>query len=113
MKLLILDWPYVTVTLFILIKSLLWNDIEKMYSELRHKVDKVTTGKQVDLNLERGIIRDELSNQNVGTSNLTNKFDRDIHAWKARLEAGKYDDKILTVHRFKEAKYRAGKMHDE
>ncbi|KAG8478198.1 hypothetical protein CXB51_027969 [Gossypium anomalum] len=67
------------------------NDIEKMRSELRHEIDKVTAGQRLDLNLERGRIRDELSNQSAGTSNLTNKLDREIHALKAHLEAAKYD----------------------
>ncbi|KAG5102601.1 hypothetical protein JHK84_047570 [Glycine max] len=30
------------------------NDIEKMRSELRHEIDKVTAGQRLDLNLERG-----------------------------------------------------------
>ncbi|KAL2323453.1 hypothetical protein Fmac_027832 [Flemingia macrophylla] len=51
-------------------------DIEKMRSELRYEIDKVTAGQLLDLNLERGRIRDELANQNAETSNLTNKLDR-------------------------------------
>ncbi|KAL3527174.1 hypothetical protein ACH5RR_011830 [Cinchona calisaya] len=66
-------------------------DIEKMHSELRHEIDKVTAGQRLDLNLERGRIRDELSNQNQETTNLTNKLDREIHALRAQLEAAKYD----------------------
>lgn len=67
------------------------SDIEKMRSELRYEVDKVTAGQRLDLNLERGRIRDELNNQNQETTNLTNKLDREIHALRAQLEAGKYD----------------------
>lgn len=67
------------------------NDIEKMHSELRYEIDKVTAGQRLDLNLERGRIRDELANQNTETSNLTNKLDREIHALRAQLEAAKYD----------------------
>ncbi|KAI4327690.1 hypothetical protein L6164_020120 [Bauhinia variegata] len=67
------------------------NDIEKMRSELRYEIDKVTAGQRLDLNLERGRIREELSNQNAETSNLTNKLDREIHALRAQLEAAKYD----------------------
>ncbi|XWS42127.1 hypothetical protein CRYUN_Cryun17cG0142200 [Craigia yunnanensis] len=67
------------------------SDIEKMRSELRYEIDKATAGQRLDLNLERGRIRDELSNQNAGTSNLTNKLDREIHALKAHLEAAKYE----------------------
>ncbi|MBA0782517.1 hypothetical protein Gotri_000394 [Gossypium trilobum] len=66
-------------------------DIEKMRSELRYEIDKVTAGQRLDLNLERGRIRDELANQNAETTNLTNKLDREIHALRAQLEAAKYD----------------------
>ncbi|KAG6761589.1 hypothetical protein POTOM_034817 [Populus tomentosa] len=66
-------------------------DIDKMRSELRYEIDKVTAGQRLDLNLERGRIRDELANQNAETTNLTNKLDREIHALRAHLEAAKYD----------------------
>ncbi|KAL2240141.1 protein FMP32, mitochondrial-like [Sesamum indicum] len=67
------------------------SDIEKMRSELRYEIDKVTAGQRLDLNLERGRIRDELNNQNQETTNLTNKLDREIHALRAQIEAAKYD----------------------
>ncbi|MCD9559116.1 hypothetical protein HAX54_016849 [Datura stramonium] len=67
------------------------NDIEKMRSELRYEVDKLTAGQRLDLNLERGRIRDELANQNAETTNLTNKLDREIHALRAQIEAAKYE----------------------
>ncbi|XP_059647606.1 protein FMP32, mitochondrial-like [Cornus florida] len=67
------------------------SDIDKMRSELRYEIDKVTAGQRLDLNLERGRIRDELANQNAETSSLTNKLDREIHALRAHLEAAKYD----------------------
>lgn len=66
-------------------------DIDKLRSELRYEIDKVTAGQRLDLNLERGRIREELSKQNTETSNLTNKLDREIHALKTQLEAGKYE----------------------
>nr|XP_018622008.1 coiled-coil domain-containing protein 90B, mitochondrial-like isoform X2 [Nicotiana tomentosiformis] len=52
------------------------NDIEKVRSELRYEIDKLTAGQRLDLNLERGSIRDELAKQNAETTNLTNKLDR-------------------------------------
>ncbi|KAG8373245.1 hypothetical protein BUALT_Bualt11G0003700 [Buddleja alternifolia] len=67
------------------------SDIEKMRSELRYEIDKVTAGQRLDLNLEKGRIRDELNNQNQETTNLTNKLDREIHELRAQLEAAKYD----------------------
>lgn len=67
------------------------NDIEKMRNELRYEIDKVTAGQRLDLNLERGRIRDELANQSAETTNLTNKLDREIQSLRAQLEAAKYD----------------------
>ncbi|GLT44609.1 hypothetical protein SLA2020_184950 [Shorea laevis] len=67
------------------------DDIEKMQSELRHEIDKVTAGQRLDLNLEKGRIQEELANQNAENCNLTNKLDREIHALRAQLEAAKYD----------------------
>ncbi|GAB4847499.1 hypothetical protein Ancab_026558 [Ancistrocladus abbreviatus] len=69
----------------------LQGDIDKLRSELRYEIDKVTAGQRLDLNLEKGRIRDELANQNAETTNLTNKLDREIHALRAQLEAAKYD----------------------
>ncbi|KAJ3672431.1 hypothetical protein LUZ60_007152 [Juncus effusus] len=66
-------------------------DIEKMRSELRYEIDKVTAGQRLDLNLERGRIRDELAKQNSETTDLTTKLDREIHTLRAQLEAGKYE----------------------
>ncbi|KAG0453211.1 hypothetical protein HPP92_025599 [Vanilla planifolia] len=66
-------------------------DIDKMRSELRYEVDKITAGQRLDLNLERGRFRDELAKQNGETTELTNKLDREIHGLKAQLEAAKYD----------------------
>lgn len=69
----------------------LHNDIEKMRSELRYEIDKVTAGQRLDLNLERGRIRDELATQSSETMNLSYKLDREIHAVRTQIEAAKYD----------------------
>ncbi|KAG2239285.1 hypothetical protein Bca4012_024036 [Brassica carinata] len=67
------------------------NDIERIRTDIRHEIDKVTAGQRLDLNLEKGRIRDELTDQNAETSNLTNKLDREIHTLRAQLEAAKYE----------------------
>lgn len=66
-------------------------DIDKMRSELRYEIDKVTAGQRLDLNLEKGRIRDELATQNQETGNLTSRLDREINNLKTQLEAAKYD----------------------
>ncbi|KAL0356658.1 UNVERIFIED_CONTAM: putative CCDC90 family protein C3H1.08c, mitochondrial [Sesamum calycinum] len=74
--------------------SLLQREAEKLRTDIekmRYEIDKVTAGQRLDLNLERGRIRDELTNQSAETTNLTNKLDREIHALRAHLEAAKFD----------------------
>lgn len=66
-------------------------DIDKLRSEMRYEMDKVTAGQRLDLNLERGRMREELATQNAETSNLTNKIDKEINAVKTQLEASKYE----------------------
>ncbi|THU73838.1 hypothetical protein C4D60_Mb04t27060 [Musa balbisiana] len=70
-------------------------DIEKMRSELRYEIDKVTAGQRLDLNLERGRIRDglrdELAKQSAETTELITKLDRKILTLRAQLDAAKHD----------------------
>ncbi|KAJ7566293.1 hypothetical protein O6H91_02G095900 [Diphasiastrum complanatum] len=66
-------------------------DVDKMHNELKYEIDKVRAGQRLDLNLERGRVRDELSNQSAKTSNLTNKLDKEIHALKTQIEAAKFE----------------------
>ncbi|XP_042467660.1 protein FMP32, mitochondrial-like [Zingiber officinale] len=65
--------------------------MEKMGSELRYEIDKLAAGQRLDLNLERGQMRDELAKQNAETTLFTTKLDREIHTLRAQLEAAKYD----------------------
>ncbi|CAL9155203.1 unnamed protein product [Musa hybrid cultivar] len=79
-------------------------DIEKMRSELRYEIDKVTAGQRLDLNLERRCIRDklrdELAEQSAETTELITKLDRisfldqgekKLLIILAQLDAAKYD----------------------
>ncbi|KAI5075635.1 hypothetical protein GOP47_0009711 [Adiantum capillus-veneris] len=66
-------------------------DVEKMRSDLRYEIDKVTAAQRLDINLERGRTRDDLAKQSVETSELTNKLDREIHTLKTQVEAAKYE----------------------
>lgn len=66
-------------------------DIDKLRSEMRFEMDKVSAGQRLDLNLERGRMREELAKQNTETSNLTNKLNKEIHALKTQLEASKFE----------------------
>eukprot|EP00250_Pteridium_aquilinum_P005339 c1544_g1_i1 orf=219-1019(+) len=66
-------------------------DIEKLQSEIRYEMDKVSAGQRLDLNLERGRIKEELASQSAETSNLASKLDMEISGLKMQLEASKYE----------------------
>lgn len=66
-------------------------NIEKLQSEIRFEMDKVSAGQRLDLNLERGRIKEELANQSAETSNLTNRLDKEINTLKMQLEGSKYE----------------------
>ncbi|KAG5530267.1 hypothetical protein RHGRI_030587 [Rhododendron griersonianum] len=67
------------------------SEIEKMRSELSYEIDKVPAKQRLDLNLERGRMQDESTNQNQQNTNLTNKLDREIHELRAQSEAAKHE----------------------
>ncbi|CAI9103719.1 OLC1v1002256C1 [Oldenlandia corymbosa var. corymbosa] len=69
----------------------LHNDMDKTRNDLRYELDKVAAGLRLDVNLEKGRMRDELSKHSAESTNLTNKIDREIHALRAQIEAGKYE----------------------
>ncbi|XP_047965932.1 protein FMP32, mitochondrial-like [Salvia hispanica] len=67
------------------------SDIDKIRSELRYEIDKVTAGLKLDLNLEKGRIRDELNHHHQDAINLNSKIDREIHVLRANIESLKYE----------------------
>ncbi|KAJ7521492.1 hypothetical protein O6H91_19G056900 [Diphasiastrum complanatum] len=69
----------------------LHSDLDHVRSEFRHELDKVTALQRLDLNLERGRIKDELAQQSQETSNLTNLLDKELHALKTELETAKFE----------------------
>ncbi|KAG6522763.1 hypothetical protein ZIOFF_019915 [Zingiber officinale] len=66
------------------------NDADPLSCD-RYEIDKLAAGQRLDLNLERGQMRDELAKQNAETTLFTTKLDREIHTLRAQLEAAKYD----------------------
>jgi hypothetical protein len=60
-------------------------------SELKYEIDKIQSSQRLDLNLERGRIRDELltaGNKSIATEI---RLDKEINAMKTTLEANKND----------------------
>ncbi|XP_016469131.1 uncharacterized protein LOC107791558 isoform X4 [Nicotiana tabacum] len=71
-------------------KSQIQSSQENHFSLLQHETEKLRNDIE-KVRSELRSIRDELAKQNAETTNLTNKLDREIHALRAQLEAGKYE----------------------
>eukprot|EP00241_Pyramimonas_parkeae_P012334 CAMPEP_0114241242 /NCGR_PEP_ID=MMETSP0058-20121206/9531_1 /TAXON_ID=36894 /ORGANISM="Pyramimonas parkeae, CCMP726" /LENGTH=266 /DNA_ID=CAMNT_0001353761 /DNA_START=136 /DNA_END=936 /DNA_ORIENTATION=- len=66
-------------------------ECEKLRAELRYETDKVTSGQRLDLNLERGRIRDEMQKQDGNLTTATSRLDKDINHMRASIEQMKND----------------------
>ena len=67
------------------------SEIEKLRSELRFAHDKIATSQKLDLNLERGRLRDDLQRQDDKTGAMELRLDREISSMKTTIEAAKND----------------------
>mmetsp|Transcript_14044 Transcript_14044/g.42391 ORF Transcript_14044/g.42391 Transcript_14044/m.42391 type:complete len:283 (+) Transcript_14044:227-1075(+) len=65
------------------------NDVAKVRSEIRYEVDKLTASQRLDLNLEKGRMRDELQALRDKSNELEIKIDKEINALKAAVELTK------------------------
>jgi hypothetical protein len=66
-------------------------NLEKLRTELRYEIDKVTSSQKLDLNLERGRTRDELQKQNDKILGIDSRLDREAHLIRTQIEASKND----------------------
>ena len=67
------------------------SELEKLRAELRFAHDKITTSQKLDLNLERGRLRDDLQRQDDKTNSMELRLDREISSMKTTIEAAKND----------------------
>merc|ERR1712124_162093 len=65
--------------------------LEKLRTELRYEIDKLTSSQKLDLNLERGRTRDELQKQNDKILGIDSRLDREAHLIRTQIEASKND----------------------
>ncbi|CAI7835056.1 unnamed protein product [Closterium sp. NIES-53] len=65
--------------------------VDKVKSEIRYEVDKVTAGQRLDLNLEKGRVKEEMNVQLQEMNILSNKLDKEINNLKTQLEAAKFE----------------------
>ncbi|GMH35747.1 hypothetical protein BSKO_03615 [Bryopsis sp. KO-2023] len=67
----------------------LHGSLERMRLDVKHEIDKLTSSQRLDLNLEKGRMRDELHALRDKTNDLELKIDREINALKAAVELTK------------------------
>lgn len=73
--------------------------LDKMRAEVRHEIDKLTASQRLDLNLEKGRMRDDLQALRDKSTQLEIKLDRDINDLKASVEKSKNDviKSVITI----------------
>ena len=64
---------------------------EKLRTELKYEIDKIQASQRLDLNLEKGRIRDELLSQNQKAAQTENRLDKEMTNMRTTLEANKND----------------------
>ncbi|KAK9906789.1 hypothetical protein WJX75_008065 [Coccomyxa subellipsoidea] len=67
----------------------LTNSLEKMRAEIKYEVDKLSASQRLDLNLEKGRMRDELQALRDKSNEMEIKMDRETNALKAAVEQSK------------------------
>lgn len=69
----------------------LQSNLEKIRSEIRYEVDKLTASQRLDLNLEKGRMRDELQMLRDKANELEIQLDKEVNALRAAMEQSKND----------------------
>lgn len=69
----------------------LQSNLEKVRSEIRYEIDKLTASQRLDLNLEKGRMRDELQMLRDKANELEIKVDKEVNSLKAAMEQSKSD----------------------
>jgi len=64
---------------------------EKLRTELKYEIEKLNAAQRLDLNLEKGRIRDELQKQNDRILGIDSRLDREANLIRTQIEAGKND----------------------
>ena len=66
-------------------------DSEKLKAELKYEIEKLTAAQRLDLNLEKGRIRDELQKQNDRILGIDGRLDREANLIRTQIETSKND----------------------
>jgi len=69
----------------------LQNESDKIRAELKYEINKLTASQRLDLNLEKGRIRDELAALREKSNDIEVRIDKEINGLRTSLEASKND----------------------
>eukprot|EP00316_Scyphosphaera_apsteinii_P017014 CAMPEP_0119318580 /NCGR_PEP_ID=MMETSP1333-20130426/46832_1 /TAXON_ID=418940 /ORGANISM="Scyphosphaera apsteinii, Strain RCC1455" /LENGTH=182 /DNA_ID=CAMNT_0007324793 /DNA_START=231 /DNA_END=779 /DNA_ORIENTATION=+ len=73
------------------LRTELKHEKEKSKADMRYEIDKLIASQRLDVNLERGRVRDEQIKVNDRVIELDVKIDKQIHMLRTSIEAGKND----------------------
>ncbi|MEW5309028.1 MAG: hypothetical protein WDW38_000941 [Sanguina aurantia] len=73
--------------------------LDKTRAEVKHEIDKLTSSQRLDLNLEKGRMRDDLQTIRDKVTELEIKVDHDINDLKSSVEKAKNDTikSVITI----------------
>ncbi|KAG2490117.1 hypothetical protein HYH03_011423 [Edaphochlamys debaryana] len=73
--------------------------LDKMKAEVRHEIDKLSASQRLDMNLEKGRMRDDLQGIRDKTTELVIKVDRDVNELRSGVEKAKNDTikSVITI----------------
>ena len=80
------------------------NDIEKLKQRLREEISRTQAGVRLDLNLEKGRLREESSGQELKIKEVDTRIEQEIAGLRINIQASKvrtrvvFMGQVLTVH---------------
>lgn len=74
----------------------LLTDIEKLKQRLREEISRTQAGVRLDLNLEKGRIREEASKQELKMKEVDTRIEQEIAGLRAAIQSSKVGDWMLS-----------------
>ena len=74
------------------------NDIEKLKQRLREEITRTQAGVRLDLNLEKGRMRDESSKQDLKIKEVDTRIEQEIAALRTSIQVSKVRTRNVNIH---------------
>ena len=74
----------------------LLTDIEKRKERLREEISRTQAGVRLDLNLEKGRIREEASKQELKMKEVDTRIEQEIAGLRAAIQSSKVSNQMLS-----------------